>query len=121
MKRLLLIAGSLLLLCGTLAYAGTGDPTWLIDPLRDSLSGRGDVDKFLTVYKGGQSIHVKAQGFAPQIELWDGAGNLIGADYAQDTQGDILMPPGGTVTNILYLYVRGSASAYPAHYVAWKQ
>ena len=101
-------------------------PTWLIKPLRESLASSGDVDEYLVAYKGGQAVHVQACEaipFAPQIELWDGVGNLIGADYAQtgDTHSAITMPPGGTVTNILYLYVSGSdASAYPAYYTAWK-
>jgi hypothetical protein len=105
--------------------AGSGGPKWLFNPLRESLASSGDVDEYLVVYKGGQAVHVQTIGaspFAPQIELWDGAGNLIGADYAQtgDTHSAITMPPGGTVTNILHLYVSGAASAYPAYYIAWK-
>lgn len=103
--------------------AGSSGPKWLITPLRDSLASSSDEDVFLTVYKGGQAIHVQATWFAPQIELWDGAGNLIGAEYAQgsDTHAQITMPPGGTVTNILYLHVSGTGVAgYPAFYKAWK-
>jgi hypothetical protein len=104
---------------------GAGGPQWLINPLRESLTSSGDVDEYLVVHKAGQAVHVQASGatpFAPQIELWDGAGNLIGADYPQagDTHSAITMPPGVTVTNILHLYVSGAASAYPAYYTAWK-
>ncbi len=104
----------------------SGNPQWLITPVRGSLVGSSDVDSYHVVYKGGQAVHVKASAatpFCPQIELWDGAGNLIGADYAQpgDTYSTVTMPPGGTITNILYLYVSGTGAAtYPVYYMAWK-
>ena len=126
MKRLLLAAVTLVPLLGSSAPAGASDPVWLIDPLRATLSARGDVNEFLVAYKGGQAVHVKASSatpFAPQVELYDGVGTLIGADYAQpgDAEAAVTMPPGGTVANILFLYVSGpGASAYPAQYVAWK-
>ncbi len=114
------------LFLGTAALAGSGGPKWLIYPLRDSLASPGDVDEFLVVYKGGQAVHVQALAatpFSPQIELYDGGGNLVGADYARsgDMHSQITMPPGGTLTNILHLYVSGAgASTYPAYYTAWK-
>ncbi len=122
----ILAAGTLLLLLVAPVLAGNGGPKWLIYPLRESLSGRGDVDEFLVVYKGGQAVHVQALAstpFQPQIELYDGARNLIGAAYAPPgvTHVAVTMPPGGTVTNILHLYVSGTgAPSWPAYYIAWK-
>ncbi len=124
MKRLLAVAAALIL--GAVAFAGSGGPKWLIYPLRESLDGARDMDEFLVVYKGGQAVHVQALAgtpFSPQIELWDGGGNLVGADYTQpgDMHAQITMPPGGTVTNVLHLYVSGKGAAtYPAQYAAWK-
>lgn len=117
--------GVLILLSATTALAGSGAPQWLINPLRGSLSSSSDLDEYLVVYKGGQAVHVKATGatpFAPQIELYDGAGNLIGADYAQpgDVQSSVTMPPGGTITNVLHLYVSGKGATWPAGYAVWK-
>ncbi len=124
MKKWLLI-GLAITLLGISAFAYSGPPKWLIYPVRDSLISSTDEDIYLVVYKGGKVVHVKASGFnpfSPQIELYDGAGTLIGADYAQpgDYLGEITMPLGGTVTNILYLHVKGrGAGSYPAIYTAW--
>lgn len=126
MRLRVLAAGALALLLGAVALAGTDGPKWLVTQIRGALGSSDDVDEYLVVYKGGQAVHVQALAatpFSPQIELWDGGGNLVGADYTQagDVHGTITMPPGGTVTNILHLYVSGTgAGGYPALYIAWK-
>ena len=123
MTRVLIVAAMVVLL-GTVALPGNG-LKWLLEgyPFRDaSLASAGDVDEYLLVYKGGQAVHIQAIAFAPQIELYDGVGTLIGAGAAPpgETHIAVTMQPGGSVTNILYLYVSGSgAPAYPAQYAAW--
>jgi hypothetical protein len=120
-----LATAALFLLMGTVTFAGNG-LKWLLEehPIRNAdLVGPGDKDAYLTVCLGGQAIHVQAAAgtpFAPQLTLYDGVGTLVGADPGLDgdSHSEIVMQPGGTVTNLLYLYVTGAQG--PAQYAVWK-
>ncbi len=90
-----------------------------------------EVGHWRIVYDPGKSIVVDSSlggggTFAPELKLVNGAGQVVDASTAPPgaTSTALFMAPGGTVTNVLDVYVAaasGSSGPFPAVYGIWKQ